>query len=77
MEETADQAGDRMMKPAKLTDARRLCDEMGASRLMVIAVDNAGNFAFTTWASTKEDCPVLARWADAKAVDIAVDMWEA
>lgn len=62
------------MKPVPIPEARRLANEAGATRLMVVAVDDDGNFAFTTFGRTKAQCKALAAWADKNALDIAIRM---
>lgn len=62
------------MKPVPIPEARRLANETGATRLMVISIDDEGRYAFTTFGRTKAQCRAMASWADENAMDIAMTM---
>lgn len=62
------------MKPVPIPEARRLANATGATRLMVISLDDAGNYAFTTFGRTKAQCRALADWADENAMHVAYRM---
>lgn len=62
------------LKCVPIPEARRLAKEHGMKRLLILAVDGDGNFAFTTYGETKADCAAIARWADARAPWIAQEM---
>lgn len=53
-----------MMKPVAISTARKLGNDTGAQRIVVIAVAPDGAYAVTTWGKTKEDCRRLAHWCD-------------
>ena len=62
------------MKCVPIPEARRLANESGATRLMILSIDDEGNYAFTTFGRTKAQCAALGSWADEHAVDIALRM---
>ena len=62
------------MKPVPIPTARTLANNADATRLLIIGIDDAGNFAFTTFGRTKAQCRALAKWADANAISIASEM---
>ena len=62
------------MKCVPIPEARRLANEFGATRLMILSIDDEGNYAFTTFGRTKAQCAALGSWADRNAADIALRM---
>jgi hypothetical protein len=62
------------MKNVAIPEAQRLANETGATRLMILAVDDDGNYAFTTFGRTKLQCKRMAAWAELHAPDIALMM---
>jgi hypothetical protein len=60
------------MKPVAISDARRLANATGATRLLVVSIDDAGNYAFTTFGRTKAQCRALAEWADENAMHVSL-----
>jgi hypothetical protein len=64
------------MKCVSIPEARRLANATGATRLMILGIDDAGNFALTTYGRTKSQCEALRKWADRNAPDIALSMEE-
>lgn len=64
------------MKPVPIPDARRLANETGATRLLIVGIDDDGSYAFTTFGRTKAQCRALAAWADQNAEQIAWRMSE-
>lgn len=62
------------MKCAPIAEARRLANETGADKLLILAVDGNG---FTTSGKTKAQCAAMRRWAESRAVNIALSMEEA
>lgn len=64
------------MRCAEISEARRLADKIGAEKLIILAIDGNGQFAFTTFGKTKAMCREMARWADDRAPYIAQEMNE-
>lgn len=62
------------MKCVPIPEARRLANETGAEKLMVIAVDGKGNYSFTTFGKTKAQCAAMRDWAESNAPDVALSM---
>jgi hypothetical protein len=62
------------MKCVSIAEARRLANETGATRLLILSINDEGDFAFTTFGRTKGQCKALADWADRTAVEIAMQM---
>ena len=57
-----------------IPEARRLARETGATRLLILGIDDHGNFAFTTFGRTRAQCAAMGRWADRAAPSIALMM---
>ena len=51
-----------------------LANETGATRLLILGIDDKGRFACTTFGRTRAQCRALAKWADENARMIAADM---
>lgn len=64
------------LKCVSIPAARRLANEHGMSKLIILGIDGRGNFAFTTFGRTKAMCDAMRRWADMKAPGIALMMDE-
>jgi hypothetical protein len=62
------------MKNVSISECRRLANETDATRMLIIAVDDDGNYAFTTFGKTKAQCRAMAEWADREGIKIAMDM---
>jgi hypothetical protein len=62
------------MKNVSIPECRRLANETGATRMLILGVDDEGNYAFTTFGRTKAQCKAMAEWADREAVDVALSM---
>lgn len=60
------------MKPVPIPEARRLANEAGATRLMILSLDDEGTYSFTTYGRTKAQCKALGKWADNNATEIAL-----
>jgi len=65
------------MKCVSIPEARRLANEHGMSKLLILGIDDNGNFAFTTYGKTKAQCNAMRRWAETHAPGIGVMMDEA
>lgn len=65
------------MKNVPIPECRRLANETGATRMLILSVDDDGNYAFTTFGRTKAQCKAMADWADREAVGIAMDFPDA
>lgn len=65
------------LKCVPIPEARRLANEHGATRFMIIAIDDDGHFAYTTFGRTKAQCAALKEWAEAHAVGIGIAMDQA
>ena len=52
------------MKCVPIPEAKRLANESGATRLLILGIDDRGNFAFTTFGRTKAQCDAMRAWAD-------------
>lgn len=65
------------LKPVPIPEARRLANEHGASRLLILGVDDHGNFAFTTFGRTKKQCSAMRLWAEMAVPGIGVSMDDA
>ena len=64
------------MKPAPIPTAKKIAADCGATRVLVLMIDDDGNWAFTTYGRTQEQCQKMAAWADCRAEDIAFEMNE-
>lgn len=62
------------MKCVPISEAKRLANETGATKLLILGIDDEGNFAFTTYGKTKAQCQALAKWADRRAPYIGMEM---
>jgi hypothetical protein len=62
------------MKLIPIPTARSLANDAGATRLLILAIDDNGNFTFTTFGRTKAQCAALAKWADERAPYIGAEM---
>lgn len=62
------------MKPVPIPQARQLANDYGMTRLLILGIDDNGNFAFTTYGRTKADCDALRRWADSHVPGIGLMM---
>ncbi len=65
------------MKSVSIAEARRLANEAGATRLLIVCLDDDGAFSFTTFGKTRAQCQALKEWAECKAVSVAVSMDDA
>lgn len=52
------------LKCVPIPEARRMANEHGATRLLILGIDDKGNFAFTTFGRTKAQCDAMRIWAD-------------
>ena len=57
-----------------IPEARRLANETGATRLLILGIDDKGNFAFTTFGRTKAQCEAMKEWADHRVPQIGLLM---
>lgn len=64
------------MKCVPIPEARRLANETGAEKLVIIAVDGKGNYSFTTFGKTKAQCSAMREWAESNAQNVALSMDE-
>jgi hypothetical protein len=64
------------MKPVPIPTARKLATETGATRLVILGIDDNGVYAYTTFGKTKAQCDALRIWADRHLVEIGMDMHE-
>lgn len=62
------------MEPLPVPEARSIAKEHGMKRLLVLGIDDKGNYTFTTYGETKADCRAMARWADERAPWIGQEM---
>lgn len=62
------------MKPVPIPEAKRLAKESGATRLLILGIDDNENFAFTTYGSTKAQCEAMKAWADERVPQIGLLM---
>jgi len=62
------------LKCVPIPEARRLANETGATRLLILGIDDKGNFAFTTFGRTKAQCDAMAVWADERVPQIGLLM---
>jgi len=60
-----------------IAEAKRLANQHGATRMIILSINDAGDFAFTTFGRTKAQCKALAAWAEGRAPYIAQDMDDA
>lgn len=65
------------LKCVSIPEARRLANEHGMSKLLIVGIDEHENVAFTTYGKTKDMCDAMRRWADKNAPYIALEMHEA
>ena len=57
-----------------ILEAKRLANQHGATRLMIISINDDGDYAFTTFGRTKAQCKALATWANRRAPHIGQEM---
>ena len=62
------------MKCVPIPEAKRLANETGATRLLILGIDDHGNFAFTTFGRTKAQCDAMRIWADSHVPGIGLMM---
>jgi hypothetical protein len=62
------------MKRVPIPEARRLADNAGATRILIVYVNDAGEWGFTTHARTEEQRAALGKWAHETALDIVMAM---
>lgn len=62
------------MKSVPIPEARRIANDADATRLLILSIDDDGNYSFTTFGRTKAQCRAMGAWADENAVDIALRM---
>jgi len=62
------------MKCVSIPQARQLANDHGMTRLLILGIDDNGNFAFTTFGRTKAQCDAMRRWADTHVPGIGVMM---
>jgi len=65
------------MKCVPIQEAKRLANEHGMSKLLILGIDDSGNFAFTTFGRTKAQCDAMRIWAERHAPGIGVMMDQA
>ncbi len=65
------------LNPIPISTARTLANKHGATRLVILTVDDDGNYSWTTFGRTKSQCRALAEWANTHAVGILVEVFEA
>ena len=67
-----------MKRKTRVTDAKRLCEELGARAVIVIAVDRDA-FAVTSYGETVRECRQIAKLTDRIADGLAsgaLPIWE-
>jgi len=57
-----------------IAEAKRLATDTGATRLLILGIDDKGNFAFTTFGRTKAQCEAMKAWADHRVPQIGTLM---
>jgi len=57
-----------------ISEAKRLANQHGATRLIILSINDDGDFAFTTFGRTRAQCKALAAWADRRAPYIGQEM---
>ena len=62
------------MKCVPIPEARRLANETGATRLLILGIDDKGNFAFTTFGRSETQCEAMKAWADHRVPQIGLLM---
>lgn len=62
------------MKPVAISAAEKLAKSAGATRLLIVAINDTEDYAFTTYGATRADCAAMKAWAEREAVEIAVGM---
>lgn len=63
-----------MTRPVPIPEARRLANATGATRMMILSLDDAGNYALTTFGFTGRALNEVLTWADDRAEVLAVAM---
>lgn len=64
------------MKPAPISEAKRLGLMGGATRVAVLMLDDNGSYSVTTWGKTKRQCGKLKEWSDRHSDAILMEMFE-
>jgi len=59
-----------------ISEARRLAKKHAATRLIVISINERGDYAYTTYGQTKAMCQAVATWSDLRVPDIAREISE-
>ena len=62
------------LTPISDEDARSLANEHGATRLLIFAMDDDGNYACTTAGKTRRRCDALRRWVERHGEDVAMSI---
>ena len=62
------------LKNVSIAEAKRLANDTGATRLLILGIDDRGNYAFTTFGRTKAQCKAMQEWAGAQAPFIGMTM---
>ena len=62
------------MKPVAIATAKKIAKESGATRLLILGIDDNENFAFTTYGQTKDQCDAMRVWADHRVPQIGLLM---
>lgn len=52
------------LKCVSISQARQLANDHGMTRLLILGIDDRGNYAFTTFGRTKKQCDAMRIWAD-------------
>jgi hypothetical protein len=65
---------DNRMKPVAIEEAKRLANECGFTRLLILGIDDNDNFAFTTFGRSKKQCQAMKEWADHRVPQIGLLM---
>lgn len=59
------------MKAISINAARDLGKKSGASRIVILSLDDDDRYSVTTWGKTTRDCKALANWAESpKAIAV-------
>jgi hypothetical protein len=64
------------LKPTPISEAKRIGETTGATRVAVLIVNDDGNFAVTTWGKTKAQCDALKRWSHTHGDAVLMEMFE-
>jgi len=64
------------LKGTPIKEAERIGKAAGASRVVVLTLDDDGTYAWTTWGKDKRTCEALREWGDHCAEPTLMEMFE-